>query len=366
MFKIKQFKWALALLAIFGLVVMDSCSNEGPAGVDGVDANASCTECHSADPIIVAKILQWEKSGHGMGEAAESRAWSGSCSRCHTEQGFQDYIATGSSSAENEPVPIGCRACHDIHSTYTYNDFGLRTSTSPSFPSDSMKTFDGGKGNLCATCHVPRSEVENGDFAAAFTAGTSKYYTNASGVYMYSNTSTHYGPHHGPQGAILSGQGGYSNDGQTLTSTTAHYSGNPNMTDTCVQCHMGDLNVSTGNHTFKLTYTDENLEIMTNLDNCNTSLCHAGGITTLDRDGKQTALSNGMVGFTTGLLTDGFLAIDADGIHPVATNLTEAQAGAIYNFFLVYEDGSAGIHNFKYASNLIQGSADALGYTLTW
>ncbi len=51
--------------------------------------------------------------------------------------------------------------------------------------------------------------------------------------------------------------------------------------------------------------------------------------------------------------------VDADG-HPVSssTERTNDEAGALWNFLMVEEDRSHGIHNPQYARDLLQSSID--------
>ena len=53
------------------------------------------------------------------------------------------------------------------------------------------ETYDGGAGNLCGNCHQPRRAIADADADGNIEI-----------------TSTHWGPHHGPQTAVLLGIGG--------------------------------------------------------------------------------------------------------------------------------------------------------------
>ena len=84
-------------------------------------------------------------------------------------------------------------------------------------------------GNVCISCHRSRQDVTN--FITA------------------SNTlsSSHWGPHEGPQADVYSGKGGYAYAGMTY-GNSSHQA----FTNGCVDCHMPpiDTNQGIGNHSF--------------------------------------------------------------------------------------------------------------------
>ncbi len=118
------------------------------------------------------------------------------------------------SRADANPSRIDCRACHQIHTTYTDKDWAL-TTTDPVKLIAADGTYDGGMGNLCANCHQQRTafpEAKDG---------------------MVSVTSTHWGGHHGPESPLLLGIGGALGvEGKP----SAHYQ---KVENTCVGCHLG-------------------------------------------------------------------------------------------------------------------------------
>ena len=85
-----------------------------------------------------------------------------SCAGCHSGGGFSDRIAAGLQPnqvtvGDPNPTPQDCRACHQIHNTYTGVDWALETTAAVSlYDARTNKTFAGGEGNLCASCHQPR------------------------------------------------------------------------------------------------------------------------------------------------------------------------------------------------------------------
>jgi len=109
----------------------------GPAGAAGAAApqmtatDLSCTQCHNDTTLITGKKTAWSESRHGMGEAY-LRGTSASCAGCHSGGGFSARIAAGLNPDEVEegdpnPTRQDCRACHQIHTTFTNDDFALET-----------------------------------------------------------------------------------------------------------------------------------------------------------------------------------------------------------------------------------------------
>ena len=75
-----------------------------------------------------------------------------------------------------------------------------------------------------------------------------------------------------------------------------------------------------------------------------------------DVDGVQTDVQNKLEELGTLLENIGLLQ---DG-HPVVGTYPEVQAGALWNYITVEEDGSLGVHNPWYIEMLLQSSLDAL------
>jgi hypothetical protein len=145
----------------------------------------SCTECHNDTTQLTGKQAALSLSLHGTGTAFV-RGTSASCAGCHSGGGFSERIAAGLGPDEVEagdpnPTRQDCRTCHQIHTTYTMDDFALETTDPVALFAIEGATYDGGEGNLCVNCHQPRRAgpvAEDG---------------------MITGISEHWGPHHGPQ-----------------------------------------------------------------------------------------------------------------------------------------------------------------------
>jgi hypothetical protein len=325
------------LLAVLALVVA-ACTGpagsvgpegpQGPAGPAGPQgqpgasatfstADLTCTECHNDTSVIQGKDLEWEMSGHGEG-TSYLRGTSASCAGCHAGQGFTARIAAGITNPDNvtdgvaDPVKTDCKTCHEIHTTYTDADFAL-TTVEPVVLYASGDTFDMGNGNLCANCHQPRRalpEAVDGQIEI---------------------DSTHWGPHHGPQSAVLIGIGG-----SVAGNESAHYQ---LVADGCPACHMGENN----NHTMAP-------------DTANCQGCHSG-LDTFDYNGVQTKIKDLFDQLGAALQAKGLLD---ENLTLVPGTYPAAQAAAAFDYEMISDDGSWGVHNPDYIETLLTGDLAAL------
>jgi Cytochrome c7 and related cytochrome c len=298
----------------------------GPAGAAGTNPSAAdltCTECHNDTTLIDGPATSYSTSVHATGIAFGIAGSRTPCTGCHTGGGFSDRIAAGLTNVTDfktvyaNPTRIDCRTCHQIHTTYTKADFALETTTAVPIFALQNATYDGGKGNLCANCHQGLTAIP-----AAAADGTIKV------------DSTHWGAHHGPESDMLLGVGGSSD----VTGTPSpHYS---TVTDTCVACHMGG---DSAVHTFT-----------PNVANC--TKCHADA-KNFDMKGAVTALDAKIAAVSSALTAAGLL--DAKGVIVVGS-YPAAKANALWNYLLVTEDKSHGVHNMPYANALMDAALAAL------
>ena len=304
----------------------------GPAGPQGEPAPAlsvqdiTCTQCHNDTTLIWSKEAQFrEKSVHGTGEAFE-RGETTACAGCHGTEGAKARINAG--LAPHDPSvegvtnvsPYDCRTCHNIHMTYTSEDWALTGGEKPVVLEKTGGTFDGGAGNLCANCHQIRNDppkVENGNVQIA---------------------SSHYGTHVSAQAAMLLGEGG-------LGGVTGAPSPHMAVTDTCVACHMGPE--------FSHTYEPD-------VARCQT--CHADA-KDFDMNGTQTEIKAMVDELTAIFVEKGLLkAEDGSWITSSAAPITvsEEVADAMWNYNFVVEDNSMGVHNAAFTKALLQQALDVM------
>jgi hypothetical protein len=323
-----MYKRITALAALVAAMLLTTACERKITRVETNTQPLTCTECHVDNNLITGKATEWAESVHGTGTAYTRGAESG-CSGCHSGNGFQEMIAAGENPGqwtEEDPDPTrqDCRACHQIHETYTMQDFALRT-TSPValFAVNGTPTFNGGDGNLCVNCHQPRR-----DFPAAVN-------DSISGI------STHWGPHHGPQSAMILGVAGAGVTG----SPSGHYQG---VQNTCVHCHLGDAE----DHHFEPS-----------VDTC--KQCHTDA-TNFDVDGVQTEIEDLSNQLGAALLAAGLINENSPDGHPTVTKTQQDKAVALWNWlYVAHEDKSLGVHNHDYAKALLLEGLSRLGVTPT-
>jgi len=329
----------LFVLLIVSCLLFASC--EGPLGPSGKDANESCVLCHNNEGTVAVVESQWAGSVHAIGGNAAYANRTG-CVRCHTSQGFLEYVAEGSDAdiaVPTSPMQINCRTCHNIHKDYTIDDWAL---TKPGAQILDVKyagadvTWDKGNSNQCAGCHQSRpvspAPVANGpDFAI---------------------TNTRIGPHHGPNTNLILGKTTFELTG------TAYPTSNPHSTESgCLTCHMATpYGYQAGGHNMGVIYDSHGTETLLTTG-C--AVCHTDA-TALKT--KITTLNSDITSKLTTLETK----LTAAGIYNASTGLAKTgtfKANAVLaylNYNTVEEDRSVGVHNPAYIKVLLDNSIAAL------
>lgn len=339
---------------------------DGIDGIDGVDGVGIqvCTDCHSnshREGIYDAYYTAKHANGNSWG-----RGESENCAACHNNEGFIDYIETGAVATGGYGIsnPLTCTGCHSTHRSFDFendgNDMAVRTLEGVDLrvfaENDALPDYTidyGNASNLCANCHQPR----RGTPTVADYPG------------KYLQTSGHWGPHHGPQTALLEGLlGAYTTftlvEDIPAVQQAAHRTGS-----SCIECHMGGTTDGSFGHSWNPAGT-----------NCVT--CHEGTsfeelvVTGLEADMATLAtLLENVVG--QAIDDDDVPIFEADGVTPVPqigiiewdeedeewhpqTGLFDLKdAEAAWNFLFIVEDKSKGIHNPNYAKSIIKNSIAA-------
>ncbi|MCR4315183.1 MAG: hypothetical protein NUW37_02410 [Planctomycetes bacterium] len=255
-------------------------------------------------------------------------------------------------------LEIGCVTCHDPHDAT--NEHQIRRQEPITFATG-VVSEDGGHGNLCLGCHQARGTWQ--------TRGDA--------------TSSHWGPHYGISGDMLFGTNGYENFSHLMvnsvnTKAWEHVGAHSKVENTCITCHMAPdpSTVETGSlimgeHTFKITTTDEDGRELSNVANACQG-CHVN-LETIDRPSKGDYDGDGHVeghrdefeGLheVLGLALEraGYLTSSGSPVSGITINMAgDNLAGALWNWIAVEEDGSHGTHNFGYIIQLMQESYRAI------
>ncbi len=369
----------LLLLGFSFVLMLASCTKEGPMGLpgldgqdglngsdgtNGVDGNVSCLVCHSAatmDAITTAFEMHQHSAGSSWG-----RGNSEDCGRCHSSDGFVEFARSGDEVAAAVSTPLECSSCHNNHSSLEegiaapVRDLGV-----VEFVAVPGTSRDYEAGNLCASCHQARrphtdyyasaadtkTRTFTGDDIAVYqahgavgpngsktlnaTEDTLVVVFDIPTTHVYTS-STHAGPHHGPQANIIAANIGTS---MGMPFEAPHHN--------CVNCHMHGEDGASG-HSF-----------VADKDMCNE--CHvASGIDIVVGD-EQATIAARMAAVEAELEHIGAIHVAADGVHPMYASLPKAQWDAFWNYMCLWEDKSHGVHNFVYADQLLDQAENALG-----
>ncbi len=254
-------------------------------------SSAVCATCHG-EPLRHARFQQWQLSAHANYELAIDEADSGSCSRCHTANGFLAWLPILlDDDPETDPTadvevtwtadaahPQTCVTCHDPHAIGSTT--GIDTNATVRISGDTPELIAGftatgvGRGAICMTCHNSRRGLRNDDtFSDTLASGDASR-----------------APHGSSQTDVLMGENAYF---VTVGTPGAHAA----VEDACVNCHMEqtpppDLlayNLGGTNHTF-----------FARADICAT--CHGDSITADMTQGSFGTKSEELKGLIEGAL----------------------------------------------------------------
>ena len=303
---------------------------DGVAGLDGLDSTADCRSCHSnehRDPIKESFAM----SQHAAGATVAYAGGRASCARCHSDEGYVNYM-TGKTAVDiASPSAISCNTCHDSHRSFDFendgNDYALRNIEPVTLELTDDYVIDyGNSSNNCVSCHQPRSKApidEDND-----------------GLYLQANKRFY--PHYGGQSTMLEGiQGAIIAGGSTAypaVGAAGHRKG-----ASCTTCHMGtSTDGLTGSHTYKPSFS---------APICAT--CHDTVPT------EVAGLAADMSALHDNLFELGLIAEDGSTLAQT-TEIPFKTAQALWNYKTVEEDHSHGVHNPEYAKALIKNALEAV------
>lgn len=316
-----------------------------------------CGPCHT-------QINELGKSAHGTGAHVGSNyaetAGSADCAKCHTGQGFVNAQIRGeelvfpSQQTPDKPAnmfapelqaPIACATCHDPHQA-TDPEKGANGLASKQLRIEGNVTapqgftVDAGVSAVCVKCHADKRDLQ---YRVDFLAGKKTR-----------------GPHSDTQSDVFYGQGVI-----TFNQTIANSPHTTVATDGCAECHMystiGHGGNAAGGHTWSMSMQNGTENIIA----CAQSGCHTkGSITTFDRKASADFDGNGKIeGVQTevdGLLTkladklpkDKTGQVMSSGFNATNTNLLQREA--LWNYWVIKNDGSRGVHNTQFTVQVLQ------------
>ena len=330
-------KTYLALSAVAAIVVaFSACSRDVTTVASGDEQQpVSCFACHSDnDTFLIAAEGQWAFSAHASGLNINRNT--PPCSGCHTSEGFKDRISGVGEGTYPNPTVIHCFTCHAPH---TDGNFTTRIGDNDPQSLVNGVSYNLHGANICVSCHHALQDVDT--------------YVTAS-----NRLSSHWGPHHGPQADNLFASNGYEYSGYSYRDMPAHREGTD---DGCLDCHFATTeNLRVGGHSFNMAANkpsefdpgtgDEPGSEILNTAACDK--CH-GSISDFDYNGVQTRVDGLLDSLETILETAG--VVDATG-HPLSVTVSADTAGALWNYLIVHEGRSEGVHNPWWLEDLLVSS----------
>ncbi len=347
-----RIKWAAFVFAAMALVMLalTGCEREITGDVKAITDNSAqnCFSCHSGQ--MDAQQGEWANSIHASGNNVDYTNRGGSdCTACHDQEGFLQFTSTGTLPSEpfSTVSAIGCFTCHNPHEN---GDFTLRAVDPYTFKNGVV--FDHFSGNLCVNCHHSRTDVR--------TIGDNQ------------SVNSRYGPHHGPQGEMVQGTGGYEFPGEGYTFPSSPHANQ--VREACVGCHMGNPQAhdgyKIGGHSFNMVDEESGYDLS---GLCANASCHPG-VESFDFDADADYDNDGTIeGYRTeteGLHDSLGVLLQAAGVlsgtgTPLSGTIADGNiAGALYNYVFIEEDQSIGVHNFSYSRSLLEASIDYMNGAL--
>jgi hypothetical protein len=350
---------------------------------------------------------------------ANGVAYGSSCAVCHTHQGFVGAYGTDADITNaNGDSQIGCFTCHAPHET---GDFSLRKETAVTL-ADETTSFNLGAGNLCANCHLARSVV------ADVIEVDADLMVQAGGVDLVdlsSHSGTHHGPmadmlmgvnagdaadysaldndHAYADGCVSCHLTSYGDD--TRSSIALGVSGHAfylqgdvhgsvkDITSTCTACHDGttafafddDSDFSAVSELAEADWDGDTVieDVLVEINGLKTTLLNYFGA------GANFYIEGTVDNAETTATDDFYYVAGGDGDGPVINSstegdfndtdgssvwmvdwdfkgavMTETAGEAFWSFKYFIEDKSGGIHNPRFAAQMLYNAADSLSLTV--
>jgi len=308
--------------------------------------DSTCIKCHSnSDTTGEIALLQWRNSGHASDKLADTSLMGQNIrtcgSECHNTIDFVQYLGQNVIFYNDRPAEISCYACHKIHSNW---DFTLRSVAAVNLIDGSV--YNNGVSNICVQCH--HSLVNQANLISdSVTIDNSVW--DAWDTLMY---------HGMGEVDLLLGRSGFEHDFDSVSWVwSQEHSHDSVSSKQCITCHQdSSYGYTLGGHS--LNIIDESNTLVTA---CNTAGCHSTSPLTAESiaanqkfiedrlyDLKAALGKRGLLNLQTGLPDSTLFIADSNVV------------GALYNYFLILNDKSKGMHNFVYDTLLLRASLDYL------
>lgn len=318
---------------------------------------SACAQCHD-EPWRHNIYSMYENSVHSE-SVIETTTGSNAntnnlqdCARCHDGRVFIEFTKGVKTIDVKTITPangthVTCQTCHDPHGNSNFASLRQSPAQSDTLASGYVYT-GGGNGRICMDCHKNRREAES-------TALTKV-------------TNSHWGPHHSVQTDIFFGKNA-AKFGTTDYLTNSHQFA---VTDACVTCHMvatadtGTVNRDkVGGHSWKLNNPESGYDHTTACTSCHGSKASFDefvAVTDFDGDGTVESIQ----GEVEGLLTNIRILLPPTGIDSVDFALIGTMNDltvnkAYWNYLMFTYEGSSGLHNSKFAFDVLLKTQIALG-----
>jgi hypothetical protein len=162
---------------------------------------------------------------------------------------------------------------------------------------------------------------------------------------------------------MLMGSNGYEYVGYTYPQAVhRNLVGAVNNKDGCLECHFKETsNYVLGGHSFNMEY-GEGAEEEFNLAGCNVASCHDGDVEDdFNYEGVQDSVEVLLELLKGKLIAVSLIDSSGHSFVPAGEDTfrlvgSADSAGAVWNFLLVEEDRSEGVHNRQYIEGLLRSS----------